>query len=141
MGRREDETQRDDTRRGQSAPEPECQRVLLVDDNTDLVLMVALGLRREGYSVRTAGTGPDGLKAVQDWQPDIVLLDIGLPGMDGYEVARQLRADPGIHSPRLIALTGYARETDIAKSREAGFDAHLIKPFEFDDLLKVIGHG
>jgi two-component system, chemotaxis family, CheB/CheR fusion protein len=69
-----------------------------------------------------------------------VLLDIGLPGMDGYEVARRLRAAPDLKglNMRLIAMTGYARESDIALAREAGFDAHLVKPFDFDELEKLM---
>ena len=117
-------------------------RVLLVDDNIDLVMMLASTLRHHGYSVQVAYTGPDGLKAAQQWRPDVVLLDIGLPGLDGYEVARRLRADPKFGNAgaktRLIALTGYGRDSDLAQAREAGFDGHLVKPVEFKTLESMM---
>jgi signal transduction histidine kinase len=118
-------------------------RVLVVDDNIDLVTMLASSLRERGYSVQSAYTGPDGLRVAEQWRPDIVLLDIGLPGLDGYEVARRLRADPakGAKDLRLIALTGYGRDADIAKAHEAGFEAHLIKPYDFDELEKLMIPG
>jgi PAS domain S-box-containing protein len=116
-------------------------RVLVVDDNIDQVTMLSDSLRHVGYNVQGAHTGPEGLEMALQWRPDIVLLDIGLPGLDGYEVARRLRSDPHTKSMRLIAFSGYARDTDIALAHEAGFDAHLSKPLAFDDLEKVIGQG
>ncbi len=136
-------------------------RVLVVDDNVDLVLMITGTLRHKGYTVRSAFNGPDGLKIAQEWRPDIALLDIGLPGLDGYEVARRLRSDAtprmvadavvdgeiaaGIDGDggevariKLIALTGYGREADIVLSREAGFDGHMVKPCDFDELEKMM---
>jgi CheY-like chemotaxis protein len=113
-------------------------RVLVVDDNVDLVAMFAMSLRHKGYSVRTAYNGPDGLKLAQSWRPDIVLLDIGLPGMDGYQVARRLRADPETQGIRLIAVSGYGRESDIELGRKAGFDAHVVKPCDVDELEKLM---
>jgi PAS domain S-box-containing protein len=122
---------------------PEGLRVLVVDDNIDHVMMLATALRHTGYSVQIAYNGPDGLKVALHWRPDIVLLDIGLPGLDGYQVARRLRSDPTLgnagQSMRLIALTGYGRDTDIALAREAGFDAHLVKPYELDELERLLG--
>lgn len=123
-------------------PEPSGVRVLLVDDNHDLVMVLGRTLRYLGYSVQNAYTGPDGLAAAVQWRPDIVIMDIGLPGLDGYEVARRLRSDltlrNGGEKMRLIALTGYGRHADIALAREAGFDAHLTKPYELDDLEKLL---
>lgn len=113
-------------------------RVLVVDDNVDLVTMLALTLRKKGYSVRTAYTGPDGIRSAQQWLPEIVLLDIGLPGLNGYQVARQLRATPATAGARIIALTGYAQEADIALTREAGFDDHMVKPYAFEELEKLM---
>ena len=117
-------------------------RVLIVDDNIDMVMMLASALRAKGYSVQSAYTGPDGLKVAQQWRPEVVLLDIGLPGLDGYQVARRLRSNPTQGSTdeklRLIALTGYGRETDIARARDAGFDAHLVKPYEFEQLESLM---
>ncbi|MGB6048068.1 MAG: ATP-binding protein [Flavobacteriales bacterium] len=113
-------------------------RVLVVDDNVDLVTMLGLTLRKKGYDVRTAYTGPDGIQLAQQWLPTIVLLDIGLPGLNGYQVARQLRAIPATAGARIIALTGYAQEADIALTREAGFDDHMVKPYAFDELEKLM---
>jgi CheY-like chemotaxis protein len=121
---------------------PAGVRVLVVDDSHDLVLMLGRTLRHLGYSVQNAYTGPDGLAAAVQWRPDVVLMDIGLPGLDGYEVARRLRSDPtlgkGGEKMKLIALTGYGQLTDIALAREAGFDAHLTKPYEFDELEELL---
>lgn len=117
-------------------------RVLVVDDNFDLVVLLAMSLRQNGYAVQTAYNGADGLSAATKWRPDIVLLDIGLPGLNGYEVARRLRADAASQSAgrrmRLIAMSGYGREADLTLAREAGFEGHLTKPFEFKDLETLI---
>lgn len=121
-----------------ASAETQGLRVLVVDDNIDLVMMLASSLRQRGYGVQAAYTGPDGLKVARDWRPDVVILDIGLPGLDGYEVARQLRAHPETTGVRLIALTGYGRDADITLAREAGFDAHIAKPHDFDDLEKLM---
>jgi PAS domain S-box-containing protein len=121
---------------------PAGVRVLVVDDSHDLVLMLGRTLRHMGHSVQNAYTGPDGLAAAIQWRPDIVLLDIGLPGLDGYEVARRLRSEPTLglrgKKMKLIALTGYGQLTDIALAREAGFDAHLTKPYEIDELEELL---
>jgi len=125
-------------------------RVLVVDDNIDLVTMLCGTLRLKGFIVQSAYTGPEGLRIAREWRPDIALLDIGLPGLDGYEIARRLRADrvlrvavAGERSAgtgeegarmKLIAITGYGREDDIALAREAGFDGHMVKPCDFEKL-------
>jgi CheY-like chemotaxis protein len=125
-----------------SLPNPEGVRILVVDDNSDLVSVLGSTLRQAGYSVQSAHSGTEGLRLAQQWRPDIVLLDIGLPELDGYEVARRLRADPALgqhgSSMRIIALTGYGREADLALAREAGFDMHLTKPIAFADLEKLL---
>lgn len=118
--------------------QPQGSRVLVVDDNVDLVTMLSGSLRHKGYLVLCAYTGPEGLLAAEQWLPDIVLLDIGLPGLDGYEVARRLRKNPATAHARLIALTGYGQDSDIALTQEAGFDAHLVKPYAFDALEKLM---
>ena len=114
----------------------------MVDDNHDFVMVLGRTLRCLGYSVQNAYTGPDGLAAAVQWRPDIVIMDIGLPGLDGYEVARRLRSDPTLRNRgkkmSLIALTGYGQLTDIALTREAGFDAHVTKPYELDELEKLL---
>ena len=123
-------------------------RVLVVDDSADQVMMLAASLRINGFTVQSATTGSEGLEIALRWRPDIVLLDIGMPGMDGYEVARRLRAaerrEPGRgtteHLPRmrLIALTGHGLDTDKALAREVGFDAHLTKPCDLDYLAMMM---
>ena len=85
--------------------------------------------------------GSDAVDAAAARRPDLMLLDIGLPGMDGYEVARRLRSDPGLKDVRLIACTGYGREEDVRKMGEAGFDRHLLKPVSAAQLEQVLGHG
>jgi CheY-like chemotaxis protein len=109
-------------------------RVLIVDDNFDACLMLASIVRLQGYDVQTAYTGPAALAAAQIWRPDVVLLDIGLPQLDGYEVARRLRAEPATRGMRIIAISGYGTEEDLQLGREAGFDAHLLKPVDADEI-------
>ncbi|MFN0010046.1 MAG: PAS domain S-box protein [Phycisphaerales bacterium] len=126
---------------GADGPSGLAVRVLVVDDNVDLVTMLSAALRLKGYTVQSAYTGPDGLRVALEWRPDIVLLDIGLPGLDGYEVARRLRSDAAVAGGtrmRLIAITGYGQDSDIALTNEAGFDGHLTKPCDFEDLEKMM---
>ena len=117
---------------GDAVPHPadsHC-RVLVVDDNVDAAETLAMLARLHGHEVRIAHTGPSGLEAARNYHPEIVLLDIGLPGLDGYEVARRLRNEPGGDQILLVAVTGYGREEDRSRARAAGFDHHLIKPFD-----------
>ncbi|HEX6861349.1 MAG TPA: response regulator, partial [Thermoanaerobaculia bacterium] len=87
-------------------------------------------LELSGHEVETANSGTDGLQAAREFHPEVVLCDLGLPGMDGYQVAAALRRDPETASAKLIAVTGYGREEDRRKSKEAGFDLHLTKPVD-----------
>jgi signal transduction histidine kinase len=105
-------------------------RILVVDDNADGANSLAALLRLDRHEVWTAHDGPAGLAAVRERRPDVVFLDIGLPGLDGYEVARRIRCEPGLGGVALVALTGYGREDDQRRSREAGFDRHLVKPID-----------
>jgi PAS domain S-box-containing protein len=114
------------------------QRVLVVDDNADAADTLAMLLSVRGYDVRVARDGPAALGAARDFHPELVLLDIGLPGMDGYAVARALRADQAYNPLRLVALTGYGREEDRRRSAEAGFDHHLVKPVAPEVLLGIL---
>ncbi|NMM08245.1 response regulator [Polaromonas sp.] len=139
------------------APEPEPttlassavptpgRRILVVDDNVDGAETLAMLLSLSGYETRTAFDGPSALSAAAEFKPHVVFLDIGLPGMNGYEVARRICADPGLEAARLIALTGWGTEDDQRKSRDAGFDAHLTKPVEpaaVDEVLaRFLGVG
>ena len=104
------------------------KRILVVDDNKDAATSLALLLRLGGHSVQVAHDGPEALEAVRSAAPEVVLLDIGMPGMDGYEVARRLRQTPGLEGVLLVALTGWGQEHDRRRSKEAGFDHHLTKP-------------
>lgn len=124
-----------------AAPEPAAasrQSVLLIEDNDDGREMMAMMLEAQQYSVVTAIDGFDGLQKAAQATPDIALVDIGLPGIDGYEVARRMRADPETSGIRLIALTGYGQESDRERAISAGFDAHLVKPVDMNALIEVI---
>jgi len=114
-------------------------RVLVVDDNVDAAESIAMLLSLEGYAVRSVHAAHEALEAAQSFQPHLVLLDIGLPGMDGYEVARRLRAQQRIERLRLVAITGYGQLSDRERTREAGFDEHLVKPVDPDALHEVLG--
>jgi PAS domain S-box-containing protein len=116
-------------------------RILVVDDNVDSAEILAKLLRRSGYEVWTAYTGPAALTAAAEHVPDVVFLDIGLPGINGYEVARRLRQDARLRNVRLIAMTGYGQDSDRKLASEAGFDKHLVKPVNFQEvevLLKAL---
>jgi PAS domain S-box-containing protein len=112
-------------------------RVLIVDDNVDAATALGLLLRIRGDEVALATDGPAALAAAAATPPDLILLDIGLPGMDGYEVAARLRA-AGHTRAALVALTGYGRESDVQRSRDAAFDHHLVKPVELPELERII---
>jgi two-component system CheB/CheR fusion protein len=114
---------------GAEAPDRR-RRVLVVDDSIDSAESLARLLRRWGHEVHVAYDGPSALAAARSTAPEVVLLDIGLPGMDGYEVARQLRQDPDLKDTVLVALTGYGQATDRRQTQDAGFDQHLIKPVD-----------
>jgi CheY-like chemotaxis protein len=103
-------------------------RVLVVEDDADTASTYELLLQLQGLEVRTAPDGPKALAFAQAFKPDVVLMDIALPGMDGWEVARQIKAESTGTPPFLIAVTGYGREEDRQKSAEAGIDLHLVKP-------------
>ncbi len=125
--------------RQSAAPSKRARKILVVDDNEDAANSLGALLRMFGHEVVVAHDGPDALISAAANPPDTVLLDLGLPKMDGYEVARRLRALPHLADTRVIAVTGYGQEDDRRIAREAGFDFHLVKPVEFDELLRVIG--
>jgi CheY-like chemotaxis protein len=109
-------------------------RILVVDDNLDAADSLALLLRVAGHDVQVCHDGRDALTAAAAFQPEVVLLDIGLPGMDGYEVARQLRERAETERVLIVALTGYGQEEDVRRSMEAGFDHHFVKPADLTAL-------
>lgn len=113
----------------QDGPGP-GRRVLVVDDNLDSAETIALMAQLWGHDVRTANDGPSALTAAADYRPEVVLLDIGLPGMDGFEVARKLREQEWMDGVMLVAMTGYGQEEDRRRSKEAGFDHHMVKPID-----------
>jgi PAS domain S-box-containing protein len=113
-------------------------RVLLVEDNRDTALSLKMLLEMFGHEVATAYSGRAGVEAALRFHPDTVLCDLGLPEMDGYEVARALRADPATAGVRLIAVSGYGQEEDRQRSREAGFDDHLVKPADPDVIALLL---
>jgi len=113
-------------------------RVLVVDDSVDTTHSLALLLSAAGHCVRTANDGLAALAAIAGEAPDAVLMDIGLPGIDGYEVARRIRQQPGADRMVLVAMTGYGQERDRQLAREAGFDHHLVKPADLDELLRIL---
>jgi len=106
------------------------RKVLVVEDNPDAGAMMRDFLELSGHEVELAATGTDGLEAARQFHPEVVLCDLGLPGMSGYEVAEELRRDPSTRSAKLIAVTGYGREEDRRRSKAAGFDIHLTKPVD-----------
>ncbi len=127
------------------APDPEKahpsvppRRILVVDDNEDAANSFAMVLQLEGHEVSTAFSAASALAAVEQLKPEFVFLDIGLPQMDGYEVARRLRAQHGAACPRLIARTGYGQPEDRARARAAGFAAHLTKPVDVPELQRIL---
>ncbi len=141
---------RADTGRGLAGPPPRAailepssasagsMRILVVDDNEDNAEMLAEALKAKGYQTRVAYDAPAALRLAEEFMPVIAFLDIGLPVMDGYELAGRLRALPGLHGMRLIALTGYGQESDRQKSKAAGFNHHLVKPVDFHAVQAAI---
>jgi CheY-like chemotaxis protein len=113
---------------------------LVVDDTVDAADSLVMLLRLAGQEVRVAYDGPTALLIAQAFRPQVVFLDLGMPGMDGYDVARQLREDPELKRVVLVAMTGWGQEEDRRRSRQAGFDSHLVKPAELKELEQVL-HG
>ena len=119
---------------GGAASAGKRKRVLVVDDNVDAAESLAAILRLSGHELRSAYGGPAALEEARSFRPQAVLLDLGLPGLNGYEVARQLRADPLTSACLLVAVSGYGQPEDQARSREAGFNHHLTKPPDLEAL-------
>jgi len=116
----------------------EHKRILVVEDNRDSADSLRMLLELYGYEVTVAYTGPEGVKTAEEWLPNVVLCDIGLPGLDGYGVARQLRGNPATAKTPMIAVTGYGSEDDRFRSREAGFDRHMVKPVDPEALHQTL---
>jgi two-component system CheB/CheR fusion protein len=113
--------------------------ILIADDNRDLAWSLGLLLRLTGFDVEVVHDGRDVLRAARARRPDVILLDIGLPGIDGFQVAEQFRGDPVLKDVLIIAISGYGPEMFPGRSRRAGFDHHLVKPVEFPTILSLLG--
>jgi len=123
---------------GAPAPASGGRKILLVDDNVDAMEMMAFLLAEMGYEAHTTADAGSLVALALEQRPDVIVLDIGLPGVDGYELARMLKQHPQLASIRLVAHTGYGSPEDRRKAQEAGFDAHLVKPAELEDLEKAL---
>ena len=119
-------------------PRERKQRVLIVDDNADAVMLLAEVLGLRGHAIATAFDGPSALRVADEFGPDVVVLDIGLPVMDGYEVAERLRQSPRHASARLIAVTGYGQESDRSQALASGFHEHLAKPVSAERIVALV---
>ena len=113
------------------------RRILIIDDNADTASTLALLLEQRGSQTRTASDGLEALEVAEQFRPDVALLDIGLPKLNGYDVCRRIREKPGGKKVLLVAVSGWGKEEDRRKSREAGFDAHLVKPAEADAIMRL----
>jgi CheY-like chemotaxis protein len=120
------------------APPARSLKVLIVDDNQDAANALRLLLEGEGHEVRTATDGVAGLALAREYRPEYLLLDIGLPRLSGYDIASSLRADPAMNDTTIVAITGYGRVHDKARSAAVGFDHHLTKPVEFTALQELL---
>jgi CheY-like chemotaxis protein len=105
-----------------------CLRVAVIEDNRDSAASLTLLLELIGHEVQAAYAGPSGVELVRRWRPEAVISDLGLPGFDGFEVARRIRREPGMSEILLVALTGYGEDSFRSQSLEAGFNYHLVKP-------------
>jgi len=122
------------------ASEPQAsRRVLVIEDSRDGALSLAALLSASGHEVRTAHDGSEGLALARTWRPDVILCDIGLPGLDGYDVARAIRKDRDLSGSLLVSLSGYGQPEDVRNARAAGFDRHLTKPARMEALRELLG--
>jgi CheY-like chemotaxis protein len=131
------------TQTGEKMQQPEKTakpgvRVLVVDDNHDAAQVLCMLLQSMEVNVEAVDSGPAALAAIPGYRPTVILMDIGMPGMDGNEVARRIRQQPEFNDIKLIALTGWGQEKDRQRSKESGFDHHLTKPVNFRDLTDLI---
>jgi CheY-like chemotaxis protein len=117
---------------------PSGHRLLVVDDNRDAAMTLAMLLELLGHEVVTAHDGPSALEAAREFRPALIFLDLGMPGMDGYEVARRIRQSPAVKHVVLVALTGWGQPEDRRRTAAAGFDHHLVKPPEPQALERLL---
>jgi len=124
--------------RGRASAAPAARRILIVDDNLESAASLAMLLELAGDETKTAHDGLEAVATAASFLPEVVLLDIGLPLLNGYDVARKIRQQPWGKTMVLIALTGWGQREDRRKSHEAGFNAHLVKPMDYDALRKLL---
>jgi CheY-like chemotaxis protein len=117
---------------------PSGLRVMVVEDNVDTARTLSLLLQGLGCITQEVHEGPPVVDQAKSFRPDAILLDIGLPGLDGYQIAKLIRQTPELSKVRLIAITGYGQQQDRERSRQAGFDGHLVKPVQFDSLVAAL---
>jgi CheY-like chemotaxis protein len=122
-----------------SVPVTDTLRILIVEDHPDVRTMLKMLLELQGFDVETANDGERGLEMIEFQQPNVAFVDIGLPGIDGYEVARRVRSRPENDAVHLVALTGYGQPKDRQLAAEAGFDCHLAKPVDLNELTHYLG--
>ena len=115
-----------------------ARRVLVVDDNADNAELLKILLEDEGHEAHTAHDGVEGLAAAERLRPDVVLMDLGLPRIDGFDACRRIREQPWGKQMLLVAITGWGQDVDRRKSREAGFDHHLVKPVDMQDVSALV---
>jgi two-component system CheB/CheR fusion protein len=122
----------------QADPQQPSLRVLVVDDCHDTTYSMSILLRYWGHEVRIASDGNAGLEEALSFMPDVIILDIGLPGIDGWQLAERLRDLPGFEKTLLLAMSGYGQTRDFRRSSEAGFDQHLVKPLDLQELQRLL---
>ncbi len=130
----------DGVRAPHQAPLPPQLRVMVVDDNIDTVLSFSMLLQAAGHEVMTAHDGLTAVQTALEFRPDVMLLDIGLPGLNGYEVAKRVRQEPQLRDVVLVALTGYGQDSDRATSLQAGFNHHMVKPASFEQIKQILAN-
>lgn len=118
-----------------------ARKIVLVDDNPDITLTAKMYLTMKGYDVWVANTGMKAVHLIKEVKPDVVFCDISMPGMNGYQVAQAIRADPTLNDVRLLALTALSQDEDIAKAIATGFERQLVKPTPLQDLVAHIERG
>jgi two-component system CheB/CheR fusion protein len=116
-------------------------RIVVVEDNVDAREMLCHLLTRAGFDCEAVGDGLAAIAKIQTFKPRAAVIDVGLPGIDGFEVARRIRSDPKLANVVLVAVTGYGQQNDRALAKEAGFDAHMVKPVKFEELMKLLANS
>lgn len=113
-------------------------RIMIVDDNVDAAFVLSMLLKKMDHEVHAMHGGEEAIELVKDFRPDVVFLDIGMPGMDGYEVCRRIRGLEGVEKIHIVALTGWGQKEDKERAKEAGFDQHLVKPTDRETIIRLL---